>query len=282
MGGQTFRFDKHLMAFLVGKAVDLVFDRRAIARADAFDFTGSGIHRRTVEVRRDDFVSTSVCMSNPATDLAWMLFFVAHERHHRDRRITWLLGHHREIHRLAVDTWRCAGFQATDTQWQFTQTVSQCDRRRITGATAGKILQTDVDKSAEERTGGQHHGIGEEPQTHLRDNTTDLFLLDDQVVSSLLKYPQIRLVFENFADSGFVKNAVGLSAGCTHGRAFTAVQHTKLDATQIGSRGHRAAEGIDFLDQMAFANATDGRVATHGTEGFHVMRQQQGFCPHTC
>src|SRR3546814_2785070 len=118
------------MAFLVGKAMDLVFNRRAIARADTFDFTGSGIHRRTIEVRRDDFVGAGVGVGDPATDLPWMLFLVAHERHHRDRRIAWLLGHHREIHGLAVDArWR-TGFQTPDTQWQFTQTVSQSNRDR--------------------------------------------------------------------------------------------------------------------------------------------------------
>ncbi|MCY1409550.1 hypothetical protein D9M71_249020 [compost metagenome] len=160
--------------------------------------------------------------------------------------------------------------------------MSQRDRWRITGATAGKILQTDVDKSTEERTGGQHHGISEETQAHLGDNTTDLFLLDDQIVSGLLKYPQVRLVFQDFADSCLVQNPVGLCAGCTHSRAFAAVQHTKLDAAFIGSHGHRAAEGVDFLDQVAFADPANGRVATHGTEGFHVMRQQKGFHPHTC
>ncbi|MND75426.1 hypothetical protein D3C80_670430 [compost metagenome] len=75
MGGQTFRFDKHLMAFLVGEAMDLVFDRRAITRADPFDLTGSGIHRRTVEVRGNDFVGARIRVGNPAADLLRMLLF---------------------------------------------------------------------------------------------------------------------------------------------------------------------------------------------------------------
>ena len=35
--GQAFRFEEDVVLVLVGEAVDLVFDRRAIARADAFD-----------------------------------------------------------------------------------------------------------------------------------------------------------------------------------------------------------------------------------------------------
>ncbi|MNN44687.1 hypothetical protein D3C81_1589900 [compost metagenome] len=118
--GQTFRFDEDLVAFLVGKAMNLVFDRRAVTRTDAFDLACIGIHRRTVEVRRNDLVGTGVGMSNPATDLPWMLLFGTHERHHRDRRIAGLLGHHREIHRTGVDTRRRTGLQATDPQRQFT------------------------------------------------------------------------------------------------------------------------------------------------------------------
>ncbi|MNY51017.1 hypothetical protein D3C86_1865740 [compost metagenome] len=63
------------MAFLVGKAMDLVFDRRAITRADPFDLTGSGIHRRTVEVRGNDFVGARIRVGNPAADLLRMLLF---------------------------------------------------------------------------------------------------------------------------------------------------------------------------------------------------------------
>ncbi|MNN13198.1 hypothetical protein D3C81_1262220 [compost metagenome] len=37
VGVQAFRLDEHLVAFLVGKAMDLVFDRRAVTRANAFD-----------------------------------------------------------------------------------------------------------------------------------------------------------------------------------------------------------------------------------------------------
>ena len=152
--------------------------------------------------------------------------------------------------------------------------MSQGNRWRITGATAGKILHPDVDKSTEEGASGQHHGIGEETQTHLGDYTTHLFLFDDQVIGGLLKYPQVRLVFQGFADSGLVQNPVGLSASRSYGRAFAAVQHAKLNTAFIGGHGHRAAQGVDFLDQVAFADPANGRVATHGTEGFHVMRQQ--------
>ncbi len=188
------------MALLVGKTMNLVFDRRAVTRTDAFDLTGSGIHRRTVEVRRDDFVSSCVGVGYPATDLPGMLLFGPHERHHRNRRIACLLGHHGKSTDRASIRGGVPVFRRPTRSGNSTKTLSQRNRWRITRATAGEILQTDVDKSAEEgtmwskppnRRGNAGHIWVTTPRT--------LFLLDDQVISCLLKYPQVRLVFQDFA-----------------------------------------------------------------------------------
>jgi hypothetical protein len=48
-------------------------------------------------------------------------------------------------------------------------------------------------------------------------------------------------------------------------------------ARTIDSARHGAAQGIDFLRQLTFAYAADGRVATHLAEGFEILRQQQGL-----
>jgi hypothetical protein len=53
-----------------------------------------------------------------------------------------------------------------------------------------------------------------------------------------------------------------------------------LDASLIGGRGHRTAQGIDFLDQMTFPNPPNRRIAGHLAEGFNLMRQQQGAHAH--
>jgi hypothetical protein len=39
---------------------------------------------------------------------------------------------------------------------------------------------------------------------------------------------------------------------------------------------HGAAERIDFLDQVALADAADRRVAAHRADGFDVVGEQQG------
>ncbi|MNT42096.1 hypothetical protein D3C72_1784960 [compost metagenome] len=139
-----------------------------------------------------------------------------------------------------------------------------------------------MDKSAEEGAGGEHHGFREEAQPHLGHDAFDLVVLDDQVVAGLLEYPQVRLVLEDFANGGLIENSVRLGAGGAYGRAFAAVQHTELDAAEVGGGRHGAAQGVDLLDQVALADAADGRVAAHLPEGFHIVGQQQGLHAHAC
>ena len=68
---QAFRLDEDLVRGLVGEAMHLVLDRRAVARADAFDHAGE--HRRAVAAGADDLVRALVGRSDVATDLARMI-----------------------------------------------------------------------------------------------------------------------------------------------------------------------------------------------------------------
>ena len=69
---QTFRLEEHLVAYAIGKASDLVFDRRAITRSHAFDHAGE--HRRAIESAADDLVRLLVGVGDPARQLARMHF----------------------------------------------------------------------------------------------------------------------------------------------------------------------------------------------------------------
>ena len=44
--------------------------------------------------------------------------------------------------------------------------------------------------------------------------------------------------------------------------------------------GHEPSERVDLLDEMALADAADGRIAAHLSECFYIVRQQQGVCTH--
>jgi hypothetical protein len=51
-----------------------------------------------------------------------------------------------------------------------------------------------------------------------------------------------------------------------------------MDAGTVNRTRHRAAERVNLLREMPFANATDSRVATHLAERVEVLSQQQRLC----
>ena len=99
--------------------------------------------------------------------------------------------------------------------------------------------------------------------------------VDHQVVARALEQREIRLVLEAAPNRRLVEQAIGLRPGRPHRRALGAVQDPELDAGLVGRRRHRAAQGIDLLDQMPLADAADRRVAAHLPERLDRMRQQQ-------
>src|SRR3982750_1386947 len=111
------------MRALLGETDDLVLDRWAIARSDAFD--DAAIKWRAVECAADDLVGALGRVRDPAADLARMLGARSHERKHRGRIVAGLLGECRIIDRAPVDARRRAGLEATDTERQFTQRLGE-------------------------------------------------------------------------------------------------------------------------------------------------------------
>ena len=137
-----------------------------------------------------------------------------------------------------------------------------------------------MDLAVEESAGRQHHRARQELQADLRHGADHAVAFDDQVIDRLLEQPQIRLVFQARTDRGLVENTVGLGARGANCRAFRGIQDAELDAGLVGGNRHRAAHGVDFLDQMALADAADGRVARHLAQGLDIVREQKRLLPH--
>ena len=285
VGGQALGLQKNLVAVLVGKAVDLVFHARAIARTHALDLAGE--HRAAVKPGADDVVRALVGVGDPARHLRRVHVGPAHEAEHRDiaaraarHPVTGLLGAFREVNRPAIDTrWR-AGFEAPLRQLQLFQPRRQAHRRRVARPACRVVVQPHMDLAVQKRTRRQHHGAAAKLHTHLGHGAHHAVALYHQVVNRLLEQPQIGLVFQPVPDGGFVENTVRLRAGRPHGWALAAVQNTKLDARLIGRQRHGATHRVHLAHQMAFANAADGRVTAHLPQRFNVVGEQQRFAAH--
>ncbi len=222
-----------------------------------------------------------VGVRDPARHLARVHVGAAHEREHRHRiEVAGLLFQHREIDGPAVDARRRARLQAPLRQLQFLQARRQRHRRRVARTAAGVVVQADVDLAVQERPRGQHNSARTELHADLRHRADDAIAFHQQIFHGLLEQHQVRLVFQPAADGRLVQHAVRLGARRADSRPLAGIEDAELDPALVRSDGHGAAQSVDFLDQMALANAADGRVATHLPQRLDVVRQQQGLATH--
>ena len=137
-----------------------------------------------------------------------------------------------------------------------------------------------MDFAVQKRPSRQHHGFAAKAHANLGDSTHDSIALHHEVIHGLLEQPEVGLIFQLVANRRLVQHPVGLRPRRPHSRAFGAVEDAELDARFVGRQSHRAAHGVDFFDQVAFADTADGRVATHLPQRLDVVRQEQGFAAH--
>lgn len=86
--------------------------------------------------------------------------------------------------------------------------------------------------------------------------------------------------FEDFAHFCAVLLLVALGAGGPDGGASGGVEESELDADGVGDLAHNAAEGVDFADEMALGDASDGGVAGHLGDEVEVEGEQCGAQAH--
>ena len=163
---------------------------------------------------------------------------------------------------------------------QLAQPARETDRRRVARPAALIVLQADVDQPRQERAGRQHHRARCEAHADLRHGAGHAIAVEHQIVDRLLENAQVRLVLEPRADRLPIQHAVGLRARRAHRGPFARVEDPELDAGFVRGGRHRAAQRIDLLDQVAFADAADRRVARHLPQRFDVVRQQQRRAAH--
>ena len=152
MGRQAFGFEEDLVAFFIGKAVDLVFDTGAITRAYAFDFARE--HGAAVKAAADDGVRLGVGMRHPARHLLRVRHRVAHKAEYRHGFVRCVAAGHAVARLLAAQgkidaapvyaRW-CASFQAALRQLQLFQAGRQRHRWWIACPARLVVLQADMD-----------------------------------------------------------------------------------------------------------------------------------------
>src|SRR5208282_5792450 len=160
VGPEALGLEENLVAFPLGKADDLVLDRRAVAGTDAFNDAGE--QGRTVEAAADDVVGALVGVRDPAGQLPRVHGAVTHKREYRRRIVAGLDGELRKIDGSAVKARRRAGLEPPDRQLEFAQSGAKRGGGWLAGAPGFVVSEPDVDQAGQEGPGGEHDRIGVE------------------------------------------------------------------------------------------------------------------------
>jgi hypothetical protein len=181
----------------------------------------------------------------------------------------------RVVDRAAVEARRRAGLEPAHAKRPRPQFFREPDRRRVARPAAGVLVEPDVDAAPEKRADRQHYRRRFELEPDRGDHATDTVALDAKVGDLGLEKTQVGLVLDDRANGFPVKRAIGLGAGCADRRSLAGVERAELDAGAIDRTRHGAAERVDFLDQVTFADAPDGRIAAHLPERLDALGDQQ-------
>src|SRR5690242_10590041 len=74
-----------------------------------------------------------------------------------------------------------------------------------------------------------------------------------------------------------VPQTIRLRTRRLHRGSARAVEQTKLDSGVVDHPTHDSAESIYLANEMAFRNATDGRVTRHLSDEIEIERDQSRF-----
>jgi hypothetical protein len=119
---------------------------------------------------------------------------------HRHRLVARLHGETGVIDRAAVDARRRARLEPADAERQRPQSLGEAIGRRIAGAAALIVRQSDMNLAAEERADRQYDRARAKFDAGLGHDAAHLLALDQQVGDFLLEQREVRLVLQHRAD----------------------------------------------------------------------------------
>jgi hypothetical protein len=88
------------------------------------------------------------------------------------------------------------------------------------------------------------------------------------------------LRFQHLAHFQAIGLFVALGSGRPDCRTSRSVEEAKLDSDGVGDLTHDSAKGVDFADQVAFGDSSDGGIARHLRDEIDVEREERGLETH--
>ena len=172
-------------------------------------------------------------------------------------------------------------FKRPSSKAEIFQRARKSHCRRFADAAGGNLLFADMNQAAQKRAGRKHHGTGRNFAAISEFDAANATALDHEIIGLGFDHLEVWDGANRGLHRCRIKLAIGLGARAAHGWAFAAVQDPKLDAAQVGDSAHKAIQGVDFPDQMAFSEPANRRIAGHGANGRELMGNQGRLGTHT-
>ena len=159
VGVEAFGLEEELVLRLVRELDDLVFDGRAVARADALD--APGVHGRAVDVLADEAERLRRGEGDVAGDLR-LNDLLGAEAEGRGIGVAGLLFERLPMDGAAVEARRRSCLEAASAKAQGAEGLAEEDDGGLAAAAGGIALFAAVDEAVEEGAGGDDGGAGKE------------------------------------------------------------------------------------------------------------------------
>jgi len=142
-----------------------------------------------------------------------------------------------------------------------------------------------MNEAVEERAGRENDGTRTQPAAIAKDDAFHHSILraacrgaDNQIFHAAFDHSEVCGFANSPLHSLAIKFAIRLGPRTVDSRTLGPVQEAKLNASLIRHLAHEAVERIDLADQMALAQAADGRVARHLSNGVGAVGNERRKC----
>src|ERR1700686_4752018 len=168
------------------------------------------------------------------------------------------------IDRATIDAWRSSSLEARHCKTGLLKLLRKVRSCGLTSSSTGDAsLNADMNSAAQESTRGDYNAFcAEAPPLEGFNAEYTLFIrCEKEPRNSPLHGLKSRLLLEEGSNGSAIKSTIALCARSPDSGPFAAVQHPELDHGEISSPPHDSSQRIDFANDRAFRNTSNGRVA---------------------
>jgi hypothetical protein len=189
--------------------------------------------------------------------------------------LAFLSHQHVPSYRPTVDArWR-TGLEAGHFEPGRLELLCEVGGGRLPGSPAGqRCRRADVDATAQEGAGGDHHSARAEPAPFESLHAGEPAPVEEQPSDGTLERLDTRMRFDQRANGPPVQPAIALRAWSPDRRTLAAVEHPELQRREIRGSTHDAPQRIDLAHHRSLRNAADGGVARHLADGLQRTRHE--------